>query len=319
MNSNIEENDSDFVRLLKAVKTGQSPADALFVDPLFNGKLRLITRSLARTTLDAEDLENEVRFKVFQHLEQFKPNYENAYGNFFAWVQRLAQNSFYDAYRRRKQLAEEPVDDLTIADPDIDIEGSVLYHEVMAEFEKSINALPDRERLAIAYYLQGFTLREISDKMHQAGFSFSHETIRRWISDGIRAHFTTSADLEHFRPKNLRVKTVRATRAKKEFYTIVDRAITSGVPTTIVSTKRKEPSSRPGWESAKELLKRMQSSESKQGIRAAFEASPKSLGRAAVEYSKTRKIPISTLATMLMEASTINVVGRVMNLTKDVA
>jgi hypothetical protein len=86
------------------------------------------------------------------------------------------------------------------------------------------------------------------------------------------------------------------------------------------TSKTTQPNLRPGWKSANDLLKSMQSPKSKQGIQAAFEASPEALGRAAVEHAtKGRRVPVSSLTTFLMAASTVNVVGRVMDLSEDVA
>ena len=51
------------------------------------------------------------------------------------------------------------------------------------------------------------------------------------------------------------------------------------------NSKIMQLTSHPGWQSANDLLKSMQTPESKRGIEAAFEASPEALGRAAVELA----------------------------------
>jgi antitoxin Phd len=204
----------------------------------------------------------------------------------------------------------------------------------MAEFEMSINALPGRERLAMVYYLQGFSFRDISEKMTQAGFSSSHVTVQKLIRDSLMAFFNKSS-LQNVRSKNVRVTRVRATRAKREFHTILEQAINSGTfairsedtyrhgfapGEKRKSSKPTHPRSRSGWASANDLLARMQDPESKHGIQAAFDASPEELGRAAVEHVNiARKVPVDSLTTFLMATSTVNVVERVMNLTKDAA
>lgn len=334
-NLNTEASEADFRRLLQDIRARRVPADVLFEDQIFKTRVRLITMTLAQTAEDAQELANDVHLKVSTNLQHFKPNYDRPYGNFFSWVRRIAQNAFIDSLRWRNiQVHEQRPEDLDIADTETDIERSFLYKEVLAEFEKSINALPDRERLAIAYYLQGFSFREISKKMLEAGFSSSHVMVSKWIREALSAYFQKSGNLKNIGSKNVKVTKVRATRAKREFYTILEHAINSGTAgmsedihrTSLAAVVKPESSkttqltSHPGWQSANDLLKSMQSPESKRGIEAAFEASPEALGQAAVEHAnKGRKIPVSSLTTYLMATSTVNVVGRVMNLTKDVA
>ncbi len=334
-NSNFEEGEPDFVRLLREIQAGRASHDLLFEHPLFQSRLRLLAMNHASTTQDAEDLANNVRVKVWQHLKQFRPADTKPYGNFFAWLRALTRNVYVDSLRKSKVKFDElQPEDLTIADTQNDPETSLLYKEVMAEFEKRIYALPAKERLAMAYYLEGFSYREISAKLLEAGFSISHVTIHNRIRKGLRAFFIKSG-VEDVRSKNVKVTRVRATRAKREFHSIVEQAINSSAPVipsehiypnsyTVVGqrnlSKATASKSRPGWASANDLLKRMQSPESKQGIQAAFDASPEELGEAAVEDANTKhKVPVGSLTTFLMATSTANVVGRVMNLTKDVA
>jgi RNA polymerase sigma factor (sigma-70 family) len=331
--SNIDERESDFVRLLQNVLANQVPMDELFEDEIFRNRLRLITRAQARTEQDAEDLANEVCLKVLRILGMFKPNYEQPYGRFFSWLRKVTHHTFLDSVQGRKlKLDDQPVEDLNIADTHSDIESSVLYKEVMAEFEKSISALPEKQQLAIVFYLRGFTLREIPDKMRQAGFPSSNVSVRRWIKDGISAFFPESHEFQNIGSKNVRVTKVRAIRAKREFYTILEQAINSGPATLNIyrtlarpevrrkASRTTQLTSSADWRSANDILKNMQSRESKHGIQAAFDASSEALGQAAVEYaSSRRKVPVGSLTTFLMAASTANVVERVMNLTEDAA
>jgi len=303
--SGTRRDESDFSRLLREVLENQASLEMLLEDPLFKSKLRLITMAHARTTQEAEELANDVRIKVSQKLQHFQPDYRNPYGSFFSWLRTLT-----------RKLYQQRIVNLDSANTQTDMETSVLYKQVKAEFEKIINALPEKERLAIAYYLQGFSLKETSEKMLQAGFSASQGTVTRWIRDVLRA-FWESGTLENIKSKNVRVTKVRATRAKKEFRTILDQAINSGTPAITPEGIYGSKGTQPGWASANDLLQKMQSPESKQGVQDAFKASPKELGRAAVEHvNKGRKVPVSSL-TYIMAASTVNVVGRVMNLTKD--
>lgn len=327
---NSEKGQANFVRLIREIQTGRTSYDVLFKHPVFESRLRLLAMAHASTTEDAEDLANNVRVKVWNGLEQFKPDGTRPFGNFFGWLKKVTRNAYLDNLRAsRVKFDDQRSEDLEILDTQNNPEASLLYKEVMAEFEQRINALPDKERLAIAYYLQGFSYREISDKMNEAGFSVSHVTVHRWIRDALRAFFIKSG-VEDLRSKNVRVTRVRATRAKREFDTILEQAINSGTTVTYrnrltsvgrrKSSKAKPRTSQPGWPFANDLLKRMQSRESKRGIQAAFDASPEELGQAAVDHANRKhKVPVGSLTTFLMAASTANVVGRVMNLTKDVA
>ncbi|HKO62484.1 MAG TPA: sigma-70 family RNA polymerase sigma factor [Pyrinomonadaceae bacterium] len=332
---NTEESESDFRQLLREVRANRLPTDALLEHAVFKNRLRLITMANARTAQDAEELANDVRLRVWKNLQQFKPDDKRAYDGFFSWVRGITRHAFFNSLRanlRRPELDDRPIEDIDIADPKTDIEFSVLYKEVLTEFEKSIHALPRTQRLAIAFYLQGHTFKEISEKMHEAGFRSSHATVRTWIKGGIKAFSPNATHLQENRSENVRVTKIRATRAKRQFHTILEKAIDSGAAAitsedtyslTLVRvrpkrSKTKQPNSRPGWQSANDLLKSMQSRESKEGVQAAFESSPEDLGRAAVEYAtKERNVPVSSLTTFLMATSTANVVGRVMNLTKD--
>jgi RNA polymerase sigma factor (sigma-70 family) len=327
---NTEERESDFVRLLRGVQANRVPVEELLEHEIFKNRLRLITMAHARTKWDAEDLACDVQLKVFQNLRHFKPDQIKPYGGFFHWLQAVTRNTFLDTKRRSKlEFDERRVEDIDIADPNTDIESSVLYKEVLAELEKSINALPLDQQLFIAYYVEGFSFREISYKMRRAGFPSSHTAVAKSIKNGLTAFFTESDKIQNITSKNAKITKVRVTRAKREFHTIVEQAITSGTDVAITSegsyitpktSKTTQPNSRPGWQSASDLLRSMQSPESKQGIQDAFDASPEALGQAAVEHAtKGRTVPVSSLTTFLMAASTVNVVGRVMNLTKDAA
>ncbi|MFY9620161.1 MAG: sigma-70 family RNA polymerase sigma factor [Pyrinomonadaceae bacterium] len=333
--SNIDQIESDFGRLLKGVLANRVPVDVLFENEIFRNRLRLITMAHARTEQDAEDLASDVSLKVLQKLGQFKPDFRHPYGGFFSWLRSLTRNTFFDTRRRSEvEFDKRPVENLDIADPHTDIESSLLYKEVLAEFEKSINALPLQQQLAIAYYLKGFTFREISDKMRQAGYRSTHVTVAYWIKEGLTAFFPESDQLQNIRSKNVSVTRLRATRAKREFYTILEEAINSGTAAITLNISRRlaapaikrkplkpaQLTSRAGWRAANDLLRNMQSPESKQGIQAAFDASPEALGEAAVEQAnKRRKVPVGSLTTFLMAASTANVVERVMNLSEDAA
>ncbi len=310
-NPNLNETESDFRRLLQDVQESRAPIDALLGDETFDKRLRLIVMTFARTEVEADELANDVRMKVWQYLPRFDPNHDRPYAAFFAWLRAVTQNTFFNTHRESKlELVDQSIEDLEIADTQTDIEQSLIFKEVMAEFEKSIEALPPREQLAVAYYLQGYSTRETSEKLREAGFSSSHVTVRRWIRDGLKA-----------------------SRAKKVFYTILEQAIDSGIanvsgniyrtPLPVVrqtSSETTQPTPRLGWQLANDLLSSMQTAESKRGIQAAFDASPEELGQAAVDLAnKRRKIPIVSLTTFLMATSTVSVLGRVMNLSKDAA
>lgn len=331
---NTEVGESEFVRLLRKIQTHRASSELLFEHPLFQSRLRLITMAHARTEQDAEELASEVCLKVWRNLQQFKPDYRRPYGGFFSWVRAVTRHTFFDTSRRHKvEYDPQRVEDLDIPDLQMDLEASVLYKEVIAEFEKSISGLPVRQQLAIAYYLRGFTFRETADKMRQVGFPSSHKAVATWIKGGVNAFLSGSDKIRNIMSKNVRVTNVRAARAKREFYTILEQAINSGPATMNIYGALDRPverrktskttqltSSSAGRRSANDLLKNMQSPESKQGIQAAFDASPEALGEAAVEHaSKRRKVPVASLTTFLMAASTANVVERVMNLSEDAA
>lgn len=110
----------------------------------------------------AEDLTQETFLAAFRHLEDFDGRAEKA------WLCRIASNKCIDyqrgAARRIVPEPEEELIDMEQAGGDEPLE-LFLNREVMEELTACCNALsPPYREIALLYFAQGRTAREIADR-----------------------------------------------------------------------------------------------------------------------------------------------------------
>lgn len=181
-----------FSSLLRNVQNGCEPIDALFREPIFQERLRLMI-SVHRQSLrpeDSEELANEVRFKVWRYLSGFKPDYAYDYGKFFAWVRQIVRNSFLDRLKDDVQYSDERPEDLNSVDLRVNLEEELLHRERVRELESCIENLPERERLATTcHVLQGLPSRITAEILTRAGYPCTHVTVLKWVRDGLKPYF----------------------------------------------------------------------------------------------------------------------------------
>jgi DNA-directed RNA polymerase specialized sigma24 family protein len=110
-NDNGSEKESrEFVAILRGVirgrkLKGRKLVDELLGHPLFIRRLRSICYSLTGNHTNAEDLLNEICLKLCSppkkgrrrkiRLRQFKPDWQEPYGNFFGWLRQVSRHVFF--------------------------------------------------------------------------------------------------------------------------------------------------------------------------------------------------------------------------------
>ena len=111
---------------------------------------------------EAEDLTQEIFFRVFSQLDKFKTD-----GNFLFWVQRVARNYCIDHYRKTRKeryflLQQQPeisFKDLQLTDQQEAMEGQEKMKKIMEEINKLQPSLKD---CLVMRDLQGYSYQEIA-------------------------------------------------------------------------------------------------------------------------------------------------------------
>jgi RNA polymerase sigma factor (sigma-70 family) len=202
--------DADFRRLLEEIKSGQQKEEALLGNPVFERRIRFICHGLTENHADAEDLASELRLRVYQYFYTFEPQYDQPYGNFFAWVRRIAQNLAFSDFRRRRidyiDVRSEELVDVFVT---TNVELSVEVKEALQKFMELVAALPARDRRIVEIWAEGtltadgFSLREISETLLAEGISCSHVTVGSVIR-AVTRDFVNSIEVKESegRPKD---------------------------------------------------------------------------------------------------------------------
>jgi RNA polymerase sigma factor (sigma-70 family) len=287
----------DFCRLLRAVQTDSQTIEVLFENPIFRDRFRLIIAAYRQKPEDAEELANDVLFRISHSLPSFDPDYSRDYGNFFPWLRSVTRNSFLDTLPDdNADFSGKPVEALRVADPRIDIEAGILHNELVANLKRYITTLPAKQRLVATYYLlEGLSLRETSKRLSEAGYSSTDTLLRKWVGDTVKGALVKA----HVIPTG-------AGKGENEFRSVVDLAIQRmpyavagpGLLGTGLIPFQFQPELPPRARRTllqdleyefDSLLASMQTSHSKRAVQAAFEASPAQLGRAAVKQANKKR------------------------------
>lgn len=185
--------DGNFCSLLREIRSGLTPIDKLFENPLFRRRLRVLIAVYQRKPEDAEELANDIRLKVWRSFPGFEPDYTKDYGNFFAWFRTIVRTSFLDTLKNSLVYDSERPEDLSPAELKSNAEREFREEELRKELQECIDSLPERERLAVTCFLRGLTSREAADVLTEAGFPCTHVTALTWASDAVRAYFLNEA------------------------------------------------------------------------------------------------------------------------------
>ena len=148
------------LELLALTAAGDQAAFAQLVRQHQSRVFNLIYR-FTRDRQDAEDLAQEVFFKVWKYARTFKGQ-----SAFSTWLYRLAVNTCLN-YRQKKKIETEPLplfDDFAAA---ADVAGTeILAQERQILLKKALNGLPVRQKLAlILANFEGNSYEEIAGIM----------------------------------------------------------------------------------------------------------------------------------------------------------
>lgn len=149
----------------------------------YGAKLRALVAAhgLARHGIDADDVEQEVRIRLWRAIERDRSAAFHA-----SYIQRVVASTVIDALRRAQVRATEPLpedsDDGFTPFPDQNRgpEDRASGHQHVEKLKACLDALPERRRLPISLHLQGFALQEIADMV-----GTSAEAARKLVSRGL--------------------------------------------------------------------------------------------------------------------------------------
>ena len=186
--------EADFRELLKDLLSGKKTRDELLINKVFQRRLSSICQTLTRNATDSDVLANHVRTVVCDRLDQFKPDYNRPYGNFFSWVTRIARNKFIDDYRRKSVRKEDELDETyVVEDVTVDIEAEAERREAIERFWAFVGKLDELTQKIMHYHLEDNSLREIQDKLAEEGIKLSHVAIGSLVKK-VLADFISSED-----------------------------------------------------------------------------------------------------------------------------
>jgi RNA polymerase sigma factor (sigma-70 family) len=148
----------------------------------YGAKVRALVEShgLSRHGIDAADVEQEVRIRLWRAVERDRSAAFHA-----SYIQRVVASTVIDALRRAQVRAAEPLPDesddgVALPDRTVGPEQSAGDEQQMERLRRCLDELPERRRLPIALHLQGFALQEIADLV-----GTSAEAARKLVSRGL--------------------------------------------------------------------------------------------------------------------------------------
>ena len=148
----------------------------------FGAKVRVLvaTHGLGQHGIDPEDVEQEVRIRLWRAVERDRSAAFHA-----SYIQRVVASTVIDALRRAQVRAAEPLPDEfdegpALPDESVGPEQSASGTQHVEKLKACLDALPERRRLPISLHLQGFALQEIADLI-----GTSAEAARKLVSRGL--------------------------------------------------------------------------------------------------------------------------------------
>lgn len=144
----------------------------------FGARLRRLVEARCRGTIDPDDVEQEVRIRLWQAIERDRSTPLTA-----SYIQKAVASAVIDAHRRASVRAADPLPDA--GDPDVPVEPGRPDRSAAADEEvrllgEAIAALPRRRQVPLRLHLQGFSLVEIARLT-----SSSDEAVRKLVSRGL--------------------------------------------------------------------------------------------------------------------------------------
>ncbi len=166
--------------MVRAIDPSHERLESLLAD--FGAKVRILihTHGLAQYGIDPEDVEQEVRIRLWRAVERDRSAAFHA-----SYIQRVVASSVIDALRRAQVRAAEPLPEDSdqgdaLPDETASPEQSTGDSQQVEALRRCLDALPERRRLPIALHLQGFALQEIADLV-----GTSAEAARKLVTRGL--------------------------------------------------------------------------------------------------------------------------------------
>ena len=137
---------------------------------------------------DAEEVAQEVFLRVWKNAKVWKPGK----AKFETWMHRVALNLCYDRIRKKREITGEDIPEPIDESPG---PGRALHQkQVAARVDKALQALPERQRVAITLcHHQGYTNIEAAEML-----DVSVEAIESLLARGRRQlRVSLRAELDH--------------------------------------------------------------------------------------------------------------------------
>jgi RNA polymerase sigma factor (sigma-70 family) len=137
--------------------------EALLARYALRVRRQIESHQLGRHGIDADDIEQEVRIRLWKALER-DPNAVLP----ASYIQRVVLSVLVDAVRRAEVRATEALPEVETADAELPIEQASRPDRRAIDAERvnclaiALAAIPARRRQPLQLYLQGFTLPELA-------------------------------------------------------------------------------------------------------------------------------------------------------------
>lgn len=149
--------------LMHRVAAGEEEAVAELYER-FGALVFKVARQLLPTQAEAEDAVQEVFVRIWMTADRYDPRR----AKLVTWVMLIARRHLIDRLRRNTVRPDTTVidDDLTRSDPSSGPDRPAVTRDRNTELLQRIAELPELQRIVIERtYLQGFTLREVSEQL----------------------------------------------------------------------------------------------------------------------------------------------------------
>ena len=148
-----------------------------------------IVRNYCDASYDAEDLFQDVCAMMLKFEDKLRPENTPDTAAFFGWLFVLALNIFRSRLRKTSRLKKkgillgfEPLEELPVEAPRVDFDEGCFLSEFLDFIAKNF---PPKYQRAISLWLQGYSSREMEEKLNSEGISCSHVTAQKWINTGL--------------------------------------------------------------------------------------------------------------------------------------
>jgi RNA polymerase sigma-70 factor, ECF subfamily len=160
---------TDDAQIMMRVSTGDDAAFDYLVQKYRRPMISFMYR-MSHNAAVAEELAQEVFLRVYRSREKYSPD-----AKFTTWLYRIATNLAVNHARDTKyerpenQVSiDEPDEDtgltVDVADGSLNVEQNILRRERLAAIRQHVQALPERQRLAVMMHkYQGMDYRQIAD------------------------------------------------------------------------------------------------------------------------------------------------------------